>query len=59
MKQFVQPTIFMLDGNGSLLRKQGSLTIAKLHIVAFYDVTKQIGAIILCVLLNLDRTVRG
>lgn len=49
----------MLDGNGSLLRKQGSLTIAKLHIVAFYDETKQIGAIILCVLLNLDKTVRG
>lgn len=59
MKQFVQFAIFMLDGNGSSLRKQGSLTIAKFDIATFYDGTKQIGAIIPSVLLNLDTTVRG
>lgn len=59
MKQFIQSTIFMLDGDGSLLRKQGSLTIAKLHIITFYDGTKQSGAIIPRVLLNLYTTVRG
>lgn len=59
MKQFMQSTIFKLDGDGSLLRKQGSLIITKLHITVFYGGTKQIGAIIPCVLLNLYTTVRG
>lgn len=40
MKQFIQSNIVTLYAGGSLLRKQGSLTIAKLHITTFDDGTE-------------------